>query len=271
MRVHHILCGTLCPVGFGLLGVQPKPHGMVCHCLVIETNDGLVLVDTGFGTDDLRDPVERLGGPFTRLVRPTFDPKQTAVAQIERLGFKRSDVRHIIPTHLDLDHAGGLPDFPEATVHVFRKELDAALARATYPERQRYRPVHFAHQPKWDPCDVRGEAWFGFECVRQLEGLPPEILLVPTIGHSRGHCAIAVETNGTTLLHAGDAYFHRDEMDPEQPKCPLPLKLFQSAVAIDDLTRIRNRERLRMLAREQEHVRVFCAHDPIEAERCGAS
>jgi hypothetical protein len=37
-------------------------------------------------------------------------------------------------------------------------------------------------------------------------------------------------------------------------------------MAMDDFARVRNRERLRMLARD-EGVTVFCAHDPVEAER----
>ncbi len=37
---------------------------------------------------------------------------------MKRLGYSINDVRHIILTHLDLDHAGGLHDFPNAAVHV---------------------------------------------------------------------------------------------------------------------------------------------------------
>ena len=29
---------------------------MVCHCLLAETDDGLALVDTGIGLDDIADP-----------------------------------------------------------------------------------------------------------------------------------------------------------------------------------------------------------------------
>ncbi|MBK6513310.1 MAG: MBL fold metallo-hydrolase [Polyangiaceae bacterium] len=268
MKVHHVSCGTMCPVGFELLDVHPKPHAMICHVLVVETNDGLVLVDTGFGTHDVANR-SQLGGPFNLFVRPTLDPRETALARLESLGFHARDVRHIVPTHLDLDHAGGLPDFPDAKVHVYSKELDAATRRATFHERMRYRPAHFAHEPKFASYEVEGERWNGFECVRQLEGLPPEILLVPTVGHTRGHVAVVVESEGGALCHAGDAYFHRDEMRPTEPRCPLPLRLFQSSVAIDDLARVRNRERLRLLARDHAEVRIFCAHDPVEAEALG--
>lgn len=266
MRIHHVNCATMCPLGFDRLGVHPPPHQMICHVLIVETNDGLVLVDTGLGTEDLANPKGRLGGGFIAVARPKLDPAETALARVEALGFSARDVRHIIPTHLDLDHAGGLPDFPDAKVHIFRKELEAVQARSTLREKERYRPAHFAHQPKWLPRDADGERWFGFDCVRQLEGLPPEILLVPTIGHTRGHVAVAIQGHaGGWLLHCGDAYFHRDEMAPQQPSCPWPLRLFQRTVAVDDVARVRNQERLRLLARDHSEVTVFCAHDPVEA------
>lgn len=266
MRVHHLNCGTMCPLGFARLGVYPAPHAMVCHVLLIESEDGLVLVDTGFGRGDLANPRGTLGGGFAAVARPALDPRETAVAQIEALGFQIRDVRHIVPTHMDLDHAGGLPDFPEAKVHLFQAELDAVRARATLGERNRYREAHVAHGPRFRGYPVQGEPWFGFDCVRSLDGLPPEILLVPTVGHTRGHVAVAIDDGSGFLLHAGDAYFHRDEMDPQRPSCPLPLRLFQRAAAIDDIARVRNAERLRLLARDQK-VRIFSAHDPVELSR----
>ena len=65
MRVHHLNCGTLCPHGRRLLageGGLLEPAEVVCHCLLIETDDGLVLLDTGFGVEDTRD-LGRLGAP----------------------------------------------------------------------------------------------------------------------------------------------------------------------------------------------------------------
>jgi glyoxylase-like metal-dependent hydrolase (beta-lactamase superfamily II) len=267
MKVHHINCATLCPYGFSQMKTPgAKTDAMIAHCLVIETNDGLVLVDTGFGLADIRDARGRLGGGFVNFARPRLDENETAIRQIEKLGFRASDVRHVLPTHLDLDHAGGLPDFPHAKVHMYAAEIAAALARATLRERERYRAAHFAHGPSWVRYDVRGERWFGFECVRDLEGLPPEILIVPLIGHTRGHSGIAVESDSGWLLHAGDAYFSYSEMHPETPSCPWPLAFFQNAVAIDNLARKRNSERLRILARD-EKVNVFSAHDAYELER----
>lgn len=267
MRVHHLNCATLCPFGGRWLdggGRLLRAAKMVCHCLLIETDAGLVLVDTGLGLSDVAEP-RRLGPFFRHLVRPLLDPTETAARQVEWLGFRREDVRHIVLTHLDLDHAGGVADFPAAKIHVFGAEHHAATVRATARERERYRPLQWAHGPRWVRYEVRGERWFGFEAVRQLEGLPPEILMVPLPGHTRGHTAVAVRTRDRWLLHAGDAYFFHGEIHGSQRRCPPALELFQRLVEIDPVARIHNQERLRALAREHgSEVRIFSAHDPRE-------
>jgi len=55
---------------------------------------------------------------FLFLLSPDFREEHTALRQIERLGYHPRDVRHIVLSHLDFDHAGGLDDFPHATVHM---------------------------------------------------------------------------------------------------------------------------------------------------------
>jgi hypothetical protein len=72
----------MCPFGGRWVsGVGPPwtAARMVCHCLLVETANGLVLVDTGFGTADLAAPDRRLGKPFVAVVRPRFDPAETAL------------------------------------------------------------------------------------------------------------------------------------------------------------------------------------------------
>lgn len=266
MRVHHLNCGTMCPVSRRLVngeGGIAEPGRMVCHCLLIETDRGLVLVDTGFGLRDIDDP--RRLGPIRPLLRARLDPGETARRRVEALGFAPEDVRHVVLTHLDLDHAGGIGDFPQARVHVMRREHEAAMRRRL-GDRARYRPAHWAHGPSWSVHDVsRGEPWLGFEAVRQLDGLPPEILLVPLHGHTRGHAGVAVETADGWLLHAGDAYFHHGAIHAEPPHTPPGLALLERAAQTDAFMRAWNQRRLRALVREHGHrVRVFCAHDPRE-------
>lgn len=265
-RVHHLSCGTMCPMGGRWVAGAPSARPgadpvLVCHVLAVETKGGLVLVDTGYGTEDCRSP-RRLGYAI-RLTAPVLREEETALRQLERLGFSARDVRHVAVTHLDVDHAGGLPDFPEATVHVMSKEHEAAMARRSFKERLRYRPAHFAHAPQWQVHDLQGERWKGFEAVRAVGDTDDEILLVPLEGHTRGHAGVAVRAGDGWLLHAGDAYFHELELR-EPAKAPIGLRLFAAVNAMDNPLRWRNLERLRELGRSDTGVRVFCAHDAAE-------
>ena len=265
--IHHLSCGQMSPPFGSLVHGRSRFRHLVCHCLLIEAGGELVLVDSGVGRHDIANPRERLGFEFLKVVRPRLEDELTAVAQIEARGFDPRAVRHIVLTHMDVDHAGGLSDFPEARVHVMRTELQQARRRPTRGDRSRYRPAQWQHDVKWEEHEVAGERWHDFEAVRDLPGLPPEILLVPTVGHSAGHAAVGIQTADGWLLHCGDAYFHRDEVNPEKPGCTPGLQLFQWLVAYERRTRLRNRDRLRELAGSAADVKLFSAHDPVEFSR----
>lgn len=255
--------------GEGSLFARAK---LVSHCLLIETDaHGLVLVDTGIGVDDVRDP-RRLGALFGPAM--AIDATKThlpALPQIEALGFRREDVRHLVLTHIDFDHAGGLPDFPEAKVHVHAKEKEAALVRTTFNGHARYRPLQLAHGPAWETYDALGEPWRGVPAVRQLAGLPPEILALPLHGHSRGHAAIAVDTGRGWLVHAGDAYFHRSVTERgDASGTPWALRWIERFIAADYESVRRAHAILAELAK-QDDVTVFSAHDVVEYERLRAA
>jgi glyoxylase-like metal-dependent hydrolase (beta-lactamase superfamily II) len=275
MRIHHLSCGSLCPQGGRFAGGEGgllAPVDVVCHCLLIESADGLVLVDTGFGTEDARNPAQ-LGGAFRTLLRPRPRVAETALTQVQELGFAPTDVRHIVVTHLDVDHAGGLPDFPAAEVHVFAPELAAAL-NPSLRERSRYvGGAHWKHGPHWveHRSEAGGDAWFGFESVRILPGLDAEVLLIPLLGHSRGHTGVAVRGGEGWLLHCGDSYFNREQV-ATPPSCPPGQALFQRLLASDHGARSANTERLRELAAAHgDEVSLFCSHDPHELRRQQAS
>jgi glyoxylase-like metal-dependent hydrolase (beta-lactamase superfamily II) len=257
----------MCPIGGALFdgfsrGLTAR---LVCHCLLVETNQGLVLIDTGFGLRDVESPYSRLSAFFIHFNGVQFERKYTAIAQIEQLGFSPRDVRHIVLTHLDFDHAGGLEDFPEATVHVMQTEIDAAQDRQGFLARRRYRPQQWDEVKHWKFYSPGGEPWFGFEAVRDLDGLQPEILLIPLAGHTRGHAGIAIQTPEGWLLNAGDAYFYRHEMDSDQRRCTPGLRFYQTMMEVDRKARRHNQERLRALSRDHsKDVRLFCSHDAVE-------
>lgn len=249
MRIHHLNCATMRP---------PLAPPMVAHVLLLERPGGLVLVDSGFGTDDLADKGKRLGRPFVAGVRPALDPAETAVAQVRALGHDPADVTDIALTHLDLDHAGGLGDFPNARVHVHATEY-AAVQHPPLRERARYIQAQWAHGPRWETHVEGGDDWFGFASVKALGD---DVVIVPLHGHTRGHSGVAVrKDDGTWLLHAGDAFFHRGQME-DPPTCPASLAAFQRMMGVDNRARVENLERLQELARgHADEVTVFCAHD----------
>jgi glyoxylase-like metal-dependent hydrolase (beta-lactamase superfamily II) len=259
MRVYHLNCMTF------HLGVSS-----ITHCLLIETADGLVLVDTGLGLRDYEQPTWQVRA-FLALNRVPQNPEETAVRQVVRLGYSPEDVQHIVLTHLHLDHSGGLPDFPWAKVHVFAAEYWAATQ-----ERQKgllnwlgYDTAHWAHEPRWVQYELEGEEWFGLPCaeVRGIES--GRLVLVPLIGHTSGHCGVAVEVEAEWIMHCGDAYVRDMQIDAENPRSPFPKWAGAFERIVFPVSAI---EKLRALKRGQGRgVKTFSAHDPIAFAEMGAA
>jgi glyoxylase-like metal-dependent hydrolase (beta-lactamase superfamily II) len=267
VKIHHLNCGSMREIDPEGAGNPPlAPARVLNHCLLVETEQaGLVLIESGFGTQDVRRREGTLGRTFLDRTQAVLATEETALHQIRQLGHSPDDVRHIVLTHLDLDHSGGLSDFPQATVHVHEAELRAALATSDpHPEHTlRYRPAHWAHHPHWNPyASTKGNTWFGFDAL-ELEGLPQEIMLIPLAGHTRGHCGVAVHDGDRWLMHAGDAYYHQGQIDPIN-RWSIPLwEMLEEITEIDRPLRMGNHARLRELLRDHGHeVEIFSAHDP---------
>ena len=148
--------------------------------LLVETDHGLVLVDTGMGVHDHTSP-----GPMVRAfsawLNVTRDPEQTAVRQLARLGYHPEDVRHIVLTHLHFDHAGGLPDFPHAHVHVHRREY-TALQRPRWGMALAYDLQDFAHSQCADALPTNAE----FDLTPQWLN---RLMIGPHVSHLRAFAA----------------------------------------------------------------------------------
>ena len=77
MPVHHLNCATLKP---GRPRAPVDSLTLVAHCLLVERPEGLLLVDSGFGTADLATP-SGSAEPFRAAVAPVLDPAETALAR----------------------------------------------------------------------------------------------------------------------------------------------------------------------------------------------
>ena len=176
-------------------------------CLLVETNRGPVLVDAGIGTRDQLEPAPRMGW-YLRLYRASRGLERTAFNLVQKLSYRPQDVHHIIVSHLHLDHAGGLSDFPWAHVHVYKGEYDQILTRPNW----RNLPGQWAHAPIWALHEKSGEKWLGLDAI-QLKEFEPEIWLLPLPGHTPGHAGIAIRNGDGWILYGGDALPYNARID----------------------------------------------------------
>lgn len=172
-----------------------KASGAPIPGYLIQTDDGTnILIDTGLPAD----PAEGLGGR-----REGFEagPEDFVVAQLARLGLSPRDIRYVVSTHFDLDHAGGHDAFPEAEHVSQRAHYEAA--RAGLPRAQLLR----SH---WDHPALR---------YRLLDGdteLAPGVELIETSGHAVGHQSVLVRLPETgPVVLAIDAIPHSSMLDPD--------------------------------------------------------
>ncbi|CAN5778000.1 MBL fold metallo-hydrolase [soil metagenome] len=229
--------------------------------LLIETDNGFVLVDTGFGLRDCAQPGPRPG--FTRhLIRPVLQRNETAARQIDELGFRRDDVRHIIVTHLDMDHIGGLADFPGAQVHLTATEAQGAIHAPSWREQIRYRATQWAHGPMLTEHTAGGEHWRGFAATKELDDIAARIVLIPLPGHTRGHACVAVDAGHRWVLHCGDA-FHDSAILDGHSREPLALAAQATVTAFDRGQMKDNHARLaELVGRNDSDLLLVNAHDP---------
>ena len=275
MRIHQLNCGTM-------------TGGIPSRVLLVEAPDHLVLVDTGIGLADIADPAGRLG-PLRHVLRPALDPAESAVRRIEALGLDPRDVRHIVLTHFDLDHVGGLADFPEATVHVTAEGLTWAVRTPRFMERRRYRRSQLAHRPVYAEYEFASDRWEGFRVV-PLDHVAPGMMMVDLPGHTVGHAGVFVpgggaggtagaeravgtsgagkkpdeddDDTGRDILHAGDAFYHRGQIDPTI-RVPAQVGVQERALALQpDSIALTHSGLAALAARRAGSLDVVCAHDP---------
>ena len=262
-RVHHLNLGAMQPYGGALFDGRASilaPAELACHCLLLETEAGLVLIDTGVTSRDAAEAARRHSPMFLAADRIRLDPAESAVAQVRARGHDPAAVANIVMTHLDFDHAAGLADLPAARVHLSSRESAAARMRDSAKAQQRYRPGQWGEEGRWTTYARFNRDWHGLPAT-ELDGLGPDILLVSLPGHTEGHCGVAVRTEDGWLLHAGDAIFHHLEL-AVPPSMPTGARAYQWLMQTSQRQRRRSLARLRALHSRHPRIRIICTHDP---------
>ncbi|HEY0779998.1 MAG TPA: MBL fold metallo-hydrolase [Gemmatirosa sp.] len=222
LTVHTIHAGVQQLDGGAMFGVVPRPLWerkfrpdarnrvpLAMRCLLVEHDDGLVLVDTGLGNKEDAKFREIYG-----LDNAGGGERTWLEDGLRALGHATTDVRVVVNTHLHFDHAGGNTyrdgdgtvrlTFPGARHVVQRGEF----AYATHTN-ERTAASYLA--PNFVPVADAG----GFDFLDGEADVVPGIRVVPTPGHVPFHQSVLVESGGETLCFLGD-------LVPTAAHLPLP-------------------------------------------------
>jgi glyoxylase-like metal-dependent hydrolase (beta-lactamase superfamily II) len=166
---------------------------------VVEHPDGHIVVDTGISHAAVVD-FERALRVLRRVIRVHVTPDDEIGPQMRKTGLRPEDVRWVVPTHLDVDHAGGVGHFPNAEILVHRPEYDYASTRLG---KVRYQPGHWPTWFKPTLYDLAPEPYGSFPKSLRLADTK-DVTLVPIPGHSMAQIAVAIKTDDLTLFFGGD-------------------------------------------------------------------
>jgi N-acyl homoserine lactone hydrolase len=208
MQIHAIQTGRLTGNetvmrGDGLSAVfrRRAPYVFPAFSFLIEHPEGLIAIDSGM-TADVRVPFsQRRIAP-----RPSIDTGEEIGPRMAAAGLAPDDVRKVVLTHLDWDHAGGLRHVPKAEVLVHRPEWEFA---GKLRGRWRYQPKLWP--PGFAPSvyDLDPEPFGPFPESRAVTE-SGDVRVVPIPGHSFGQVGVIVEAGGETLFFTADHVLRQD-------------------------------------------------------------
>jgi glyoxylase-like metal-dependent hydrolase (beta-lactamase superfamily II) len=167
--------------------------------VLLQTDGGWVLLDTGFNTALIRDPaLRRRYFPSVEYQPLLPGPGEPIEESLFEIGIDIDDIHLVALSHLHVDHAGGLKLFAgKVPVHAQRRELEYGLSNHPAPESHAIFRVDF-DDPSIDWQLADGEA-----------EIAPGITAVPTYGHTPGHQSFVVEldeaSGGDGFVFAFDA------------------------------------------------------------------
>jgi glyoxylase-like metal-dependent hydrolase (beta-lactamase superfamily II) len=188
----------------------PVPAFLITH-----PRAGRILVDTGLHPSIASEPAENLGKFGTWVSRPELDPGDDVPARLRARGIEPAAIRLVILTHLHLDHASAIADFPEATFIVSAAEWKDAT-KGLFPIFKAYRRQQYDYAFDFRTVDWNGEAVSSYSTFGRTIDLfgDGSVRLASTPGHSAGHQSVILRLKERDLVVAGDAVFDMGQLEP---------------------------------------------------------
>src|SRR5215203_4580591 len=236
--------------------VSPKDAVKVpCPAFLIRhPSAGAILVDTGLHPSIATDPKENFGSLGARFGSPTLAAGEDVPSQLRRRGLEPGEVPIVVMTHLHLDHASAIPEFPQATFVLSEVEWKAATGGPSQLLNG-YRRPHFDYAFDYRTVDFDRrsvDSYASFGRTHDLSG-DGSIRLAFTPGHSARHMSIICRLGQRDFVIGGHATYFATQLAGTAPPAPRPF---------DAHNYRRSLQELRLFAREYPDAIVTPGHDP---------
>ncbi|MEZ4460959.1 MAG: MBL fold metallo-hydrolase [bacterium] len=172
--------------------------------LLVHDELGPVLIDAPFGPEGPSNTGELLGA-ILRRTGVVFKPEWAIVPRIEQLGFRASEINHVLMTHLHFDHTGGMKSVAHARFHIDRDEwMSASGMKPLEAARAGYVVGDFrALAPRIEKMDLsQATIESGFDVFGD-----GTVEAVPLRGHSIGHTGFRCRVGDAEIFYVGDAVY----------------------------------------------------------------
>ncbi|MGI0528334.1 MBL fold metallo-hydrolase [Rhizobium giardinii] len=181
------------------------------NAFLVNTGERLILIDAGTGA--------YLGPSLGKLV-----------SNIEASGYKLDDIDDVVLTHIHTDHSGGLISngkrtFPNATLRINEREAKFWLSAANAKAATGIVKQHFGEA---DQCVTPYVKAGKFETFADNAAPVPGLRSILYAGHTPGHSAITLESEGQRIVFWGDIT-HGDILQFDEPGVAIEFDIDQKA------------------------------------------
>ncbi len=221
--------------------------------LITHPSAGAILVDTSLHSSIAAEPRENFGRLAARYARPRIESGRDLPAQLRELGADPRSIPLVVMTHLHIDHASGISEFPSSTFVISSAEW-ATATTGSRPLLRGYRRQHYDYAFDYRLVDFDGpriDSYATFGRSFDLFG-DGSVRLAFTPGHTLGHMCVLARLRDRDFVIAGDAVYTVRQLEggPEPPR-PQDPHLWR-----------RSLQELQLFAREYPQAVIVAGHDP---------